>query len=323
MAQSFEHGHACVIGVGADLPNTVNDAKGLAKVLKDPERCAYLEEQVYLLTGEAATRSNIIQTLDSLANSTTGDSTVLIYFSGHGYQLHKPFKSYYLIPYGYERGELSDTAISGGEFVDLLREIPARQLLVILDCCHAGGVVDLSEFEMTKSSLPPEAVRMFSRGGGRIIIGSSMPDEVSLTGNPYSAFTHALLQGLCGKGAVKQDGYVRATDLAMYASQVVPTFTSNKQHPMLDIERADNFILAYYAGGETKPKGLPKELIDDPNIESESEESIQSAQNTYVEVSGDGAIGIGDSADGATIVGGQGNVIGNNNFIKTVNQRQR
>lgn len=39
------------------------------------------------------------------------------------------------------------------------------------------------------------------------------------------------------------------------------------QHPILNFEQADNFILAYYAGGDTEPKGLPFE--GEPEIEPE------------------------------------------------------
>ena len=77
---------------------------------------------------------------------------------------------------------------------------------MILDCCHAGGLDDIAGFEMAKAPLPPEAQRMFAKGGGRIMIGSSSPEEESFTGEPYSAFTHALMQGFCGQGMVKQDG---------------------------------------------------------------------------------------------------------------------
>ena len=56
MKQTFEQGHALIIGVGADLPNTVDDAIGMANILKDGERCAYPAGQVHLLTSEGATR---------------------------------------------------------------------------------------------------------------------------------------------------------------------------------------------------------------------------------------------------------------------------
>jgi len=317
MSDRFDQGHACVIGIGGDLPTTVNDAKGLAKILKDPERCAYPENQVQLLTGEQATRSNIMTALETLANTTNAESTVLIYFSGHGHQLIKPLKSYYLMPHGYNTEDLPETAISGGEFTDLLREIPAQKLLVVLDCCHAGGLSDLSSFQVTKAPLPPEAQRMFAKGGGRIMIGSSQPNELSYAGEPYSAFTYTVIKGLCGAGAVKQDGYIRATDLAMYASRFVPTLTDDKQHPVLDIEKADNFILAYYAGGQLQPKGLPSELENEPTIEAKPGElNGQIIHNTNIVASGDRAIAVGGGVSGGTFVTGDGNVVGSGNTIQ-------
>jgi uncharacterized caspase-like protein len=282
MSDLFEQGHACVIGVGGDLPSTVNDAKGIAKILKDPERCAYPERQVQVLTGEQASRANIITALETLASTTNAESTVLVYFSGHGYQLSGAIKSYFLMPHGYDSKDLSETAISGSEFVGLLRNIPAQNLLVLLDCCHAGGLIDLDGFQVAKAPLPPEATKMFAKGGGKMIIGSSMSDEMSFVAKPYSVFTYALIKGLCGEGAVKKDGYVRANDLAMYASRIVPSLTSDKQHPVLDIGKADNFILGYYAGGSLRHKNLPREL-EEIEVESKSRGfnhlNIQISQN--------------------------------------------
>jgi hypothetical protein len=225
-----------------------------------------------VLTGEQASRANIITALETLASTTNAESTVLVYFSGHGYQLSGAIKSYFLMPHGYDSKDLSETAISGSEFVGLLKGIPAQKLLVLFDCCHAGGLSDLEGFQIAKAPLPPEATKMFANGGGRIMIGSSQPDELSFAAKPYSVFTYALIKGLCGEGAVKQDGYIRAADLAMYASSFVPSKTNDKQHPVLDIERADNFVLAYYAGGGLQPKGLPKELEQPLEVESKSED---------------------------------------------------
>ena len=312
MSTSFNQGHACIIGVGGDLPCTVDDAEGLAKILKDPQRCAYPEKQVHLLTGKTATRQDIISTLERLAGTTQSDSTVLVYFSGHGFLVTQPLKTYYLLPYGYNTEELSDTALSGAELVDLLLEIPAQKLLLLLDCCHAGGLTDLSGFQVEKAPLPPEARRMFAKGRGRMIIGSSLPDELSYTGQPYSAFTTALIEVLCGKGITKEDGYVRAADLAMYASRTVPAATQDQQHPVLDLEKADNFVLAYYAGGEPKPKGLPAELANGSKIDMASGEEIAQAAT-----SGDRSIEIGGDANNATIISGDGNFVGSGNVVQS------
>ena len=140
------------------------------------------------------------------------------------------------------------------------------------------------------------------------MIGSSHANELSYAGKPYSAFTHALLRGMCGQGASKQDGYIRTADLAMYASRVVPTMTRDRQHPMLDIEKADNFVLGYYAGGATQPKRLPPELESEPQIESETGEIDRHMIQTTITASGDGAVAV-QNADGATIVTGNGNVV--------------
>ncbi|MDZ8263962.1 caspase family protein [Nostoc sp. ChiQUE01b] len=270
MNELFSQGHACIVGVGGDLPNTVDDAIGLANILKDSERCAYQPEQVHLLTKEQANREGVIAALDQLAQSTTPDSTVIVYFSGHGYQVASPMgEAYYLMPFGYDQTKLHKTAISGTEFITKLQAISAKKLLVLLDCCHAGGLGDTSKlgYEAEKSPLPPEAQALFNEGKGRVAIASSQADEKSLAGRPYSAFTLALIEALAGKGASKKDGYVRVADLAMYAREVVPRRTRDRQHPILNFEQADNFILAYYAGGDTEPKGLPFE--GEPEIEPE------------------------------------------------------
>ncbi len=59
MAEQFVNGHAVIVGVGSDLPTTVQDAKGLGNILCDPQRCAYPTDQVRILTEEASTREQV------------------------------------------------------------------------------------------------------------------------------------------------------------------------------------------------------------------------------------------------------------------------
>jgi uncharacterized caspase-like protein len=311
MSQLFTHGHACVIGVGADLPNTVDDAIGIADILTDPERCAYPVEQVNVLTKEQAKRNDILTALDKLAQSTTADSTVIIYFSGHGYRIESTMgEAYYLMPFGYEIDKLYKTAISGLEFTTKLKAIPAKKLLVLLDCCHAGGLGNPKNlgYTLSKAPLPPEAQTLFAEGKGRVVIASSTADEYSFAGKPYSAFTLALIESLAGLGVSQKDGYVRVADLALYTREVVPQRTENQQHPILNFEQADNFTLAYYAAGATEPKGLPFKV--QPVIESTPGEfNRQIINHTEVVASGDRSIAIGGNAQGATIVTGDGNQV--------------
>jgi hypothetical protein len=253
MPETFAQGYAVVVGVGADLPVTVKDAAAVAALLRDPGRCAYPEHQVQLLTGERATAANVLAALDTLAESTAPESTAVVYFSGHG--LEAP--DYYLIPYGYDLNDLSGTTISGALFTEKLRAIQAGKLLVLLDCCHAGGQAEAKGLPGAKSPLPSQAAAELKRSSGRVVIASSRKDEESLTAHPYSVFTGALLEGLAGYGAFEQDGYARVLDLALWVGRKVPERTHDQQHPILKVSNLeDNFALAYYAAGETKPKAL-------------------------------------------------------------------
>lgn len=315
----FDQGYALVVGVGADLPSTIADAAGLADILVDEGRCAYPPDQVHLLTGEDATRDSILTALDDLSKSTGDDSTVVVYFSGHGYHVASPTgEFYFLLPYGYELAEIAKTAISGSEFAQRLRAIPAQKLLLLLDCCHAGGVGEakVPGLGLAKSPLPKEAQGLLAEGSGRVLIASSQENELSYAGKPYSAFTLALIEALSGVGVAKEDGYARVADLALHTREVVPGRTKDRQHPILHFEQADNFALAYYAGGETKPKGLP--FAGEPEIEPEPgawridqrEQVVQGHQiNVGGQISGPVAVANeGSLIQFGTVSGGQVNV---------------
>ncbi|MEZ4863423.1 MAG: caspase family protein [Caldilineaceae bacterium] len=253
-------GQALIVGVGADLPVTVQDATGLANILTDESRCHFAQAAVKLLTEGAATRAAVLSGLDTMATM-PADATAIIYFSGHGYQVESSMGlSYYLMPNGYDVRKLYQTAISSQEFAAKLAAIPAKRLLLLLDCCHAGGLAydntKALDLTLTKAPLPPESATLFAQGSGRIVIASSRADEVSLVGTPYSLFTRALIDGLAGQGVAQLDGYVRALDLAFYAREMVPGWSKGRQHPLAEIAQADNFVIAHYANGEKNPRPL-------------------------------------------------------------------
>ncbi len=197
-----------------------------------------------------------IQAFDRLTQQVNADpdATVVVYFSGHG--IERP--DFHLLPYGYNLADLSNTAINNQLLVDLLATIHARKLLILLDCCHAGGQLDLRTGEGIKAPLPSDVLKTLQHGSGRVLLASSRRDEYSYTGRPYSVFTTALLEGLGGYGAFEHDGYARMLDLAFYVGRMVPERTNDRQHPIVKVSNLeDNFALAYYAAGATTPKALP------------------------------------------------------------------
>jgi len=258
MSDLFTHGYAVVIGMGADLPVTITDAQGVAALVRDPARCACPPEKLQLLTGPGARRADVLQALDKLAEQVKADpdATAVVYFSGHGTET----PGYYFLPYGYNTADLPGTAVSGAEFTDKLRAIQARKLLVLLDCCKAGGIGDAkdpSALSFPQSPAPPGMFDALKAGGGRVLIASSRKDEFSYTGAPYSVFTDELLKALAGYGAFERDGYARVLDTAMWVGRKVPARTGEKQNPIIKVSNLeDNFTLAYYAGGDKSPKTL-------------------------------------------------------------------
>lgn len=254
MTDTFRNAHALAIGVGGDLPVTANDAKAVAKIFADPERCAVPESNVKVLTDGEASHDGIVAALGELAWRAAPDDVATVYFSGHGLMVPTEPARYFLVPHD---GKYLD----GGTFTELLKSIRAQRLLVLLDCCYAAGMhadADFKAEDVKSAPVPFEPSELRLRAGsGTAVLSSSRRGEVSLPGNPYSIFTQVLIEGLCGAGASEQDGYVRVADLAMYLGLWVPRLTRERQHPTLDFEAANNYPVAYYAAGSKAARQPP------------------------------------------------------------------
>lgn len=261
---SFTHGYALLIGVGNDLPVTVKDATVLHDLLIDPARAGYPATQVALLTEQKADRESILTAFDKLIQQVNNDpdATVIVYFSGHGGVFRSPAHSteYFLVPYGYDPEHRENTAVSDHEFTRYIEAIEARKLIVLLNCCHAGGVPLLKSAGTTfeKSPVPPSLLQALQAGSGHVVVASSQDQEASYTGAPYSVFTTCLIEALSGKAAVKKDGMARILEVLAYLFDQVPRRTEDKQHPFVNkvLNLDENFPLCYYAGGD---KSIPGE----------------------------------------------------------------
>ena len=168
------------------------------------------------------------------------------------------------MPFGYDPANRTETAISDREFTDCIRPLNARKLVVLLDCCHAGGVPALKEVgeAFVRSPIPPNLLNILDTGSGRIVIASSREGESSYTGNPYSVFTACLLEALKGKGTIYPDGYSRILDVLAYLFRTVPGRTQDQQHPYVRrvLDLGDNFPLCYYAASSKQvPEGASLE----------------------------------------------------------------
>ncbi len=259
---AMDNAHALVIGIAdymhiTKLPATVcNDARDIRDLLVDPQHCGYPLANVKLLLDGEASREGIVGALADLAARTEPTSSILIYISCHGGRVVSgAYLGEYLLAADtvlLSDEHLARTAISGAEFTEALRAIPARKVLVVFDCCHSGGIGQPKNVTAppVKAGLPDAYYERLAAGRGRAILSSSRDSEYSyvLLAATNSLFTQHLLAGLRG-GIPSEDGLIRVFDLFEYLQPRV-THDQQNQHPVFKADLEENFPIALYVGGQ-------------------------------------------------------------------------
>jgi len=259
---AMDDAYALIVGIAeylhvTRLPAAVrNDARDVRGFLVDPRHCGCPPDHVTLLLDGEATREAIIDALSGLAARAHPTCSVLLYISSHGGRVVSgAFAGEYILPVDAvlgSDGDLARTAISGAEFTAALKAISARKMLVIFDCCHAGGLSQPKDVpgSLIKAGLPDAYYERLAAGRGRAILSSSRETESSyvLPAAANSLFTQHLLAGLNG-GVPSEDGLVRVFDLFEY---VQPRVTSDQpnQHPVFKADLEENFPVGLYLGGK-------------------------------------------------------------------------
>jgi hypothetical protein len=156
----------------------------------------------------------------------------------------------------YDADHIVATAISGQQLTTALRAIRARKLVVIFDCCHAGGLGQPKDADtpVLKAGLPDSYYDQLQTGTGRVIMASSRGSELSyiMQGARNSLFTEHLLNALRG-GAPGSDGLIRIFSVFEYVQPRVTPVAA--QHPVFKADVESNFPIALRLGGEKAPVG--------------------------------------------------------------------
>ena len=278
----FDHGYALIIGVDESnierlsLPVVAEDVQALHDVLIHPQRCAYRPENVRLLRGVEATKNNILEAFSWLSARTGKDSnaTAVIYYSGHGMQ-DKETESFYLIPYDIkELSRIRVDAIHSKEIQELIRNIYAKRMMIIIDADHAAGIVgkDITyqsgEPELEPSSFALEVADIanipdynsnrelsstLSTGEGIAVLTSSDKNQSSYirSDQGMSIFTYHLIEALSGAGShdVEEDT-ILVTDVMSWVSRQTARTAKElgkEQNPV--VRTTGIFPVALFQGG--------------------------------------------------------------------------
>lgn len=244
--------YALLIGVGKtpndsrlSLPTTVKDAEQLKTVLLDQSAARFPASNVRMLCNETASLLQIQNELKWLADEATAnpDSTVIVYFSGHGGRLQHS-QDYFLVPSDIDPGRLNDTVLWSSKFTELLRAIKAKRLLVLIDACHAAGMASSKESSLLREhgfieAPPPESLlrewkqmptggakqadAMPRQGEGRAVIsscGSNQSSYIRKDGT-LSIFTYHLREALTGQASDPGESHLTVSKLFEYLSKSV------------------------------------------------------------------------------------------------------
>jgi hypothetical protein len=141
MSEPRKNAYAVVIGIEnyRSLPKSDYSRSDATLVKAYLKALGFQERNIEFLTDEKATRTDIEKSLEAwLPNRAKKDSTVLVYFSGHG--APEPAKGEaYLVPYDGDPNYLPVTGYPLKRLYTSLGKLEAREIIVVLDSCFSGS----------------------------------------------------------------------------------------------------------------------------------------------------------------------------------------
>lgn len=190
---------AVIIGVEiySDIASKAPYAERDADAFKAHVRALGVPERnIALLKGSKAGRASLEKNLESwLPRLAKPDSRVYFYFSGHGAPDVKTGQAY-LVPWDGDPNFLENTAYPVARLYEKLGELPAKQVLVVMDSCFSGAG---GRSVLASGARPLVGKIDVGLAPAKItVLAASASNEISgsLDDKGHGAFTYFLLQGL-------------------------------------------------------------------------------------------------------------------------------
>jgi replicative superfamily II helicase len=176
-------------------------------------------DSAVLLTDEAATRDTILGQFETRLAAASSEDIVVISFSGHGSD------DQYLVTHDADVSDFASTCIALDDLVTLFSRIPAKTVILILDCCFSGGAgARVFRHGMpTRSIRSPEQALASIANEGRLILTASDPNQEAIEdpATGHGLLTWFLLQALRGAPEVVAGGRVHFYRLLSFVTQRV------------------------------------------------------------------------------------------------------
>ncbi len=249
--------YALVIGIQKyggsgfkDLKKPVEDAEAIAQILEKqgdfnverlPKRWIEAEDRYEI--AEAFLKGDELGQCIADFFKRVGVNEALIYFSGHGYQFEKMGrKKGYLVTSDCTTSNVASNGVGLDDFNSLIIDpdlCKCRSLVVLLDCCHAGNLLE--------ESLISGALSAFNSGKRSYLLATACrSQEEAYEGKEFSLFTAAVLKAL---RSPEKDGRVRGSKLNYVIEQEL---RGSGQEPVV-LKSGGEIILVTYSALSQEP----------------------------------------------------------------------
>jgi hypothetical protein len=198
----------------------------------------YPEENVVTLLNQNATKTDIEKYIERwLPNHVDKNSSVFVFYSGHGAPNAKTNESY-LVPYDGDPTFLEVTGYSLKRLYEQLGQLVSEENFVVLDSCFSGSG---GRSVVAKGTRPivimTESPALLS--GKTVVLSASAGNQVSNTYSPmgHGLLTYFFLKGLRGEADKNQDKIIDVQELFAYIKPSVEGTArreyNNEQTPQL------------------------------------------------------------------------------------------
>lgn len=202
-----------------------DDAGAFAETFIRQQAGQYEAIEKRVLTDEEATVSNVKFAARWLKDTATEGDVAVVFIAGHGVERAG---DYHFLCHDTNEADLHNTALPWQDFVNVLREVRAKRVMLFVDTCHAGFV--------TGWRTTDQLIDRLNRKAGVLVFAASRGEEPSIERDEWGhgAFTKALLEAFEGKADLTpKDGMVTLQELKDFTIRRVEELTSGQQHAYL------------------------------------------------------------------------------------------
>ncbi len=221
---------ALVIGVENypdGLPSAefaLNDARSVFRMMLS---LGIPADHIRQLSEGTATRSRIRSALGWIHRNANRNSTIWVYYSGHGTE--DPKGDPYLVPFDSDPSDIDHTAYSMKELFRSLALMKSRRIVVALDSCFSGaGARSIMPEGLRPLKVTRRSGLLDSHGGNEhfaFFSASGADQEAGVFRKArHGLFTYYFLRGM--EGGAARGGHITVSELALYLKKHVSRMAS-------------------------------------------------------------------------------------------------